>query len=187
MTQANYELFETFEKDSTELYWLAFLLTGNTERGVQAFDQALDFASDDNPGFDGFMKDWARKLVIVEALGAIRKELRTSIERTARVAAEDRLLGSVGWVRAAIARPEIVKESFEQAVIGIDAFPRCAMLLTIYERMPIGDVSLLLGVDESLTRAAQRIGVVQLTRNLARRGGRDPFPGLSPIPVLSLS
>lgn len=182
MTQANYELFETFEKNSSELYWLAFLLTGNTDRGVQAFDRALDFAGDGNPGFGDFMNDWARKLVIVEALGAMRKELRSSIERTKRLDAAD-----AGWTRPALAKPEIDKEAFEQAVIAIDAFPRCAMLLTIYEGMPIGAVSLLLNADEALTRVAQRIGIVQLSRNLAGNSGRDPLPGLHPIPVLSLS
>jgi hypothetical protein len=182
MTQANYELFETFEKNSSELYWLALLLTANTDRGVQAFDRALDFAADENPGFGGFMNEWARKLVIVEALGTIRKELRASIERTKRLDAADG-----GWARPVLTKPEIDREAFEEAVMAIDAFPRCAMLLTIHEGMPIGAVSLLLNADEALTRVAQRIGIVQLSRNLAGNSGRDPYPGLQPIPVLSLS
>ena len=178
-----YELLEDFEKNSTELYQLAFLLTGNSDRGIQAFNSALDFDEEDaNPVFGGFMNQWARKLIVVEALGTIEKELRASKQRVARIAASE-VSGDAKWKR----RADIDREEFEQAVLSIDAFPRCAMLLTIFEGMSIADASVLLHAPESLTGAAQRIGVVQLTRNLTAGGGRDPFPGLSPIPVLSLS
>jgi hypothetical protein len=72
-------------------------------------------------------------------------------------------------------------------VIAIDALPRCAMLLTIFEGISIEAAAVLLHADESLTAAAQQMGIVQLTSNLAGNGGRDPFPGLSPLPVLSFN
>ena len=37
----SYELMETFEKQSSELYSLAFLLTGNADSGVESFPAAL--------------------------------------------------------------------------------------------------------------------------------------------------
>jgi hypothetical protein len=171
------DLMETFERDSSELYWLAYLFTGNSDRGVQAFDRALDF---ENAVFGGFMKAWARKLIIVEALGTMEKELRTSIQRTARSAGAER---PAKWTRP----PEVNKERFEQAVITIEAFPRCAMLLTIFEGMPVSAASVLLNTSEALTRRAQGIGIVQLTRNLTGDPGREPFSGFHPIPALSLS
>ncbi len=64
------------------------------------------------------------------------------------------------------AKPRVDREEFEEAVISIDAFPRCAMLLTIFEGMSIRAASALLHADEALTRVAQRIGIVELTRNL---------------------
>jgi len=178
------QLIETFEEKSSELYSLAFLLTGNADRGVEAFSRALDFDEEANPVFGEFMNAWARKLVIAEALGTMDAELRTSRQRTAR-AAEDEIPGDTKWKP----RPHIAKEDFEEAVIAIDAFPRCAMLLTIFEGMSIEAAAALLNADEALTRMAQRIGIVQLTRNLAGKSGRDPYaaPGRNPVPVLSLS
>jgi hypothetical protein len=179
MTQ---QLIEIFEENSSELYSLAFLLTGNTERGVEAFDRALDF-DEENPAFGKFMSAWARKLIIVEALATIKTELRISKQRVAR-AAEDELSGDARLKR----RPYIGREEFEEAVVAIDAFPRCAMLLTIFEGMTTKAASALLNEDEALTRKAQRIGIVQLTRNLAGDSGRDPYreTGRNPVPVLSL-
>jgi hypothetical protein len=137
------------EQQSFELFSLAFLLTGDTDRSVEAFDRALDHEEAENP----------RELVIGEALGTMRTELRTSRQRTAGRAEE--------FHEAKLqTRPEIAQEEFEEAVISIDAFPRCAMLLTIFEGMSIRAASALLHADEALTRVAQRIGIVELTRNL---------------------
>lgn len=180
----NNELMETFEKNSSELYWLAYLLTGNEDRSVQAFGRALDTGEAANPAFNGFMNEWARKLIIVEALGGMEGELRRSMARVARATEK----GAEKEVQSKLAlRQGIAKEEFEQAVLAIDSFPRCAMLLTIFEGMTVGSAANLLHADEALTAAAQRIGIVQLTRNLAGSNGRDPSPqGHSPFPVLSL-
>jgi len=178
-----YELMEDFEQKAPERYSLAFLLTGNTDRSVEAFSRALDFDEEENHVFGEFMSSWSRKLIIAEALGTIEAELRASKQRVARTASAE-IFGDPRGKR----RPYIGREEFEEAVIAIDAFPRCAMLLTIFEGMSVEAASLLLHADESLTRAAQRIGILQLTRNLTGDSGRDPFPepGCSPVPVLSL-
>ena len=70
-----------FEQHMTELYWLAYLITGDRERSVQAFTGALNSEAE-APAFRGFMLSWARRLVIVEALGAIRGALREAASRT---------------------------------------------------------------------------------------------------------
>ncbi len=175
-------MIEVFEKNSSELYSLAFLLTGNADRGVEAFDRALD-VDEENPAFGEFMTSWERKLIIAEALGTIKTELRASRQRVAR-AAEDELSSDTRLKE----RPYIGREEFEEAVIAIDAFPRCAMLLTIFEGMAVEAASVLLNEDEALTRKAQQIGIVELTRNLAGDSGRDPYreSGRNPVPVLSL-
>jgi hypothetical protein len=175
------EVIENFEQNSSELYRLAYLLTGNSDRGVEAFSRALDIDEDENPAFGGFMNAWARKLVAVEALGSIEKELRASKQRVARRAGERASEGK--WKL----RDEITQVEFEEAVIAIDAFPRCAMLLTIFEGMSMKDAALLLHADESLTAAAQRMGIVELTRNLAGDAKRRWYAGLIPVPVLSFN
>jgi hypothetical protein len=183
----NSELMETFEKNSSELYWLAYLLTGNEDRSVQAFGRALDTGENANPAFNGFMNEWARKLIIVEALGGMEGELRRSVARVARAVSQGDEKADKDVQGKWTLRQGIAKEEFEQAVLAIDAFPRSAMLLTIFEGMTVGAAANLLHADQALTAAAQRIGIVQLTRNLAGGDGRDPSPqGHSPFPVLSL-
>ncbi len=140
-----------FEEQSSELFSLAFLLTGDTDRSVEAFDRALDYDDPENP----------RDVIIGEALGTMATELRKSRQRTAERAEEPPDTGE-----KLQARPRIAREEFEEAVISIDAFPRCAMLLTIFEGMSIRAASALLHADEALTRVAQRIGIIELTRNL---------------------
>lgn len=175
-------LIEILEENSSELYSLAYLLTGNADRGVEAFNKALDF-DEENPIFENFMTSWARKLVITEALGTIQNELRLSKQRVIR-AVEQEPANDAKWQR----RAYIGREEFEEAVIAIDTLPRCAMLLTIFEGMSIKAASVALNTDEALTRKAQRLGIVELTRHLAGDSGRDPYrePGRNPVPVLSL-
>jgi len=111
----------------------------------------LDYDDGENP----------RELIIGEALGTMATELRRSRQRTAELAEDTACIEEK--LRA---RPRVAREEFEEAVISIDAFPRCAMLLTIFEGMSVRAASVLLHADEALTRAAQRIGIVELTRNL---------------------
>jgi hypothetical protein len=140
-----------FEEQSSELFSLAFLLTGDTDRSVEAFDRALDYDDGENP----------RELIIGEALGTMATELRRSRQRTAEMAEDAACIEEK--LRPT---PRVEREEFEEAVLSIDAFPRCAMLLTIFEGMSIRAASALLHADEALTRVAQRIGIVELTRNL---------------------
>jgi hypothetical protein len=175
-------MMDVFEEHSAELYSLAYLLTGNADQSVEAFDRALNF-DEENEVFGEFMASWARKLIIGEALGTMNAQLRTSRQRVSR-APEPEPLKEGSWKR----RPDIGREEFQDAVVSIDAFPRCAMLLTIFEGMSIDEASLLLNEDHAITRKAQRIGVVQLTRNLVG-DGRDQHrePGRNQVPLLSLS
>jgi hypothetical protein len=65
----------------SELYWLAFILTGDQQLSVQAFTHTLDFEDGASPFFRGWMVSWARRQVIAAALGAISSELRESVRR----------------------------------------------------------------------------------------------------------
>lgn len=163
MSYPNSDLIQTFEENSSRLYSLAFLLTGDIDRSVQAFQKALDGEEEANPA-------GARKLIVIAALATIERELRASVKRTLRRAAEE-TSGNPTWKQHA----HIAREEFERAVVAIDAFPRCAMLLTIFEGMSIKLASVLLNANEALTGAAQRIGVTQLMRNL----GGDQRPMFS--------
>jgi hypothetical protein len=68
--EAEMMLTQVFEEHVAELYWLAYLITGDQDRSVQAFTDALD-CDEANPTFREFMISWARKLVVVAALSLV--------------------------------------------------------------------------------------------------------------------
>jgi hypothetical protein len=175
----NDHLIQALEQRSSELYSLAFLFTGSTDGSVQALNRAVNYEGANGRIFGQSMNEASRKLIILEALDSIEIELEASKQRTSREAAVHQS-GNPGWKR----RERIARDEFETAVLAIDVFPRCAMLLTIFERMSIGLAAVLLDADSRLTAAAQEIGIVQLTENLCGTGaGRYS----ASIPPLSLA
>ena len=56
----------------------------------------------------------------------------------------------------------------ERALLAIDIFPRCALLLSLFENFPLEDAATLLNEDPKLVAAARTIGLVELVRNLAQ-------------------
>jgi len=62
----------------------------------------------------------------------------------------------------------------EQALLAIDVFPRCALLLTVYEGLSQDVVATLMGTSPELVRKAQFLGLWELTRNLAKLRGWMP-------------
>src|SRR5690349_446900 len=71
---------ELFRQHMAELYWLAFLITGNEDQSVDAFTDAVLF--DEPAPTSRSMLCWVRKLVIVAALDAVRSQVRESKHRT---------------------------------------------------------------------------------------------------------
>jgi DNA-directed RNA polymerase specialized sigma24 family protein len=155
---------ELFRQHMAELYWLAFLVTGDQEQSVDAFTDAVQF-DEPAPAFRGSMLSWARKLVIVAALDGVRSEVRDS-KRRAQLAAKH--CGSSHCLIATvpIQVEHLTKSDLEQALLAIDVFPRCALLLTFFEGLSVNDVSILLDADWELVEAAQVEGAIELTRNI---------------------
>jgi hypothetical protein len=78
------------------------------------------------------------------------------------MARHDRLSSSLGMMSRDLTQPEL-----HRALLAIDVFPRCALLLTIFEKLPVKDAALLLNADERLVLRAQATALIELTRNLA--------------------
>jgi hypothetical protein len=55
-------------------------------------------------------------------------------------------------------------------LLAIDLFPRCALLLTVFEKLSLDDAALLLNADKALVRKAQNQGLLELAG--AAAGGR---------------
>jgi DNA-directed RNA polymerase specialized sigma24 family protein len=152
-----------FRDNMTELYWLAFLLTGDRERSVQAYTGALNSEAP-APVLQKFMGSWARRLLIVAALGTIRRQLRESALGAAPASKGD----LAQWGR--LASPDLTrltKQDLEDVLLSMDVFTRCAVVLTILERIPVKEAADLLGVDACTVKSAQARGVAEMTWKLA--------------------
>jgi hypothetical protein len=143
---------------------LAWLLTGEREVSVNATLEALDAASDPNWSFAEWMSAWSRRLVIAEVLTAIRAKLAESARRTASLRLRDRELP------LGVARPWNGTSAIqlERALLAIDVFPRCALVLTVFEGISVGDAAVLLDATVELVRKARTFGLAQLMDNLGR-------------------
>jgi len=161
-------LTKTFEDHAAELHWLAYLLTGSQDRSLQALTKAVDAEDYANPVTADFMASWSRKLVIAAALETIRPQLRESALRTAR--SEDPDPATLAASKPA-ASHRMTTPDFEHALLAIDVFPRCALLLTVFEKLSIEDAALLLNADKALVRKAQGQGLLELAG--AAAGGRS--------------
>jgi DNA-directed RNA polymerase specialized sigma24 family protein len=151
----------------TNLYWLAFLLTGNPRLSVDVTLEAGASQDDANPFFSAWMLAWSRRVFIAKALTGIRNELARSARRTASKRAERVALPPRNWTL----NRDTTKVQLESALLAIDVFPRCALLLSVFEGMSLEDVGILLNSERDLVRTAQMIGLLELTRNLARLHG----------------
>jgi len=150
-----------------QIYWLAFLLTGRREPSIDMTLEALDVRDGVDSFFSTWMLAWSRRVVIAKALAAIRGELAASARRTAFRRGEKASLPPQNW---ALSR-DTNKAQIERALLAIDMFPRCAILLTLFEGVSLEDAAILLDGDRDLVRKAQSIGLRDLTFNLARMQG----------------
>lgn len=73
--------------------------------------------------------------------------------------------------RSWVLDPGTAKSDLERALLSIDAFPRGAVLLLVFEGVPLRDAAILLDAEPDLVRKAQAAGVRELTINLARMQG----------------
>jgi len=151
----------------TNPYWLAFLLTGNPGLSVDVTLEAVASQDDANPFFSAWMLAWSRRVFIAKALAGIRSELARSARRTASRRADRVALPPRNWTLD----QDTTEVQLESALLAIDVFPRCALLLSVFERMSLEDVGILLNSERDLVRTAQMIGFLELTRNLARLRG----------------
>jgi len=154
---------ESTNRQAANLYWLAFLLTGDREESAEVAASTIE-SPDGNHFFSAWMLAWSRKVVIAKALAAIRQELAASARRMAAARASrcaPRLPRN--WSLTAAKN----KVELERALLSIDAFPRCVLLLMLFEGLSIDDATVLLDADRDLVRKAQVFALQELTHHLA--------------------
>ncbi len=110
------------------------------------------------------MVTWSRKIFIAKVLGNVPLEARAP-----QLGARLRGLRSGAWrgfqwrMDPAVGKPEL-----ERALLAIDWLPRCALVLSMFEKLAIEDIAILLNVDRESVKAATAIGMIEAARNLTR-------------------
>ena len=145
-------------------YRLAWLLTGEREASIDATLDAPDAGADPHASFAEWMSAWSRRLVIARVLTGIREDLAQSARRTASI----RLRSPEFPAGAAGMGYETTPYQFERALLAMDVFPRCALVLTHFERISVEDAAILLDATPSLVRKGRAVGWMQLVESLVR-------------------
>jgi DNA-directed RNA polymerase specialized sigma24 family protein len=157
------ELCETFAEHSPALYWLAYVITGDRERAIEAFNGALDLPNTYATMSRCNLLHCARRLVIISAINVMRTELQAAIAHPRPEIAFDLDLYPE-WDTSA----QLTREFLESALFQLDVFSRCSLLLTVFEKLPVCDAALLLNTDEELVRRAREYALCVLTAAIAR-------------------
>ena len=106
--------------------------------------EPLDLASDSASFAYAWMFARSRRLAILTALDSIREELGASIRQTTPVS--DETVETFPSLRAFERDPTIER----------NRVPRCALLLTFFEGMPLHDAAILLDAERGLVQKASR-------------------------------
>ena len=152
---------------AADLHWLAFLLTGSRDQSIDLAVEAVTEFQAAQPFFTAWMEAWSRRVVIAKALTGIREELAASARRT-----EFRRFhgGALPPSDFRISQGT-TKSELETALLAIDAFPRAALVLSMFEGVPAPDCAVILDASPKLVKKALTIGLLELTRNLASAQG----------------
>jgi len=153
-------LTQMYRDQASRLCWLAFLLTGDRTRGLEATIEVLNTEDAVNPFFENWVVAWSRKLLIAKALGTVRAEMRASMSRTELRHFEY----STGMDCSPLSTWSFGTGTetlqLERALLAIDLFPRCSLFLMVFEKLSLDDAAILLNTDKELVATARSIGLV---------------------------
>ncbi|MBV9609359.1 MAG: hypothetical protein JO187_07360 [Acidobacteria bacterium] len=133
----------------TGLEWLAFFMTANVDVATACVVDACGVAESANHGSDALTIEWAR-------YGTIRTAIQSQQVRIAQ-------LSSTYERRSCMHRPhaELSAESIELVIaedgpllMKLDALCRCALVICGIEKRSVREAASLLGVTDSIVRAA---------------------------------
>jgi hypothetical protein len=150
-------------RSASELYWIAFLLTGHEELSLRITINALG----SEKGLEGRssppLPALRRTLAIQNALAATQAEITASAKRFAAQQSDQ----DFSTLAGCFVVPSIKKTQIEKALLAIDLFPRCALLLTVFEGLPLEEAAILLHCDRDLIERGRIRALRGLTRNLS--------------------
>src|SRR5579864_5059053 len=128
------------------LYRLAYLITGDPEQSFQTIDAALNVNEADPD---------VRRVVVAEALKRIGAQLKESIWLFDESLGNGLEGGTDMRSTRVLDVGTITPSHVERALLAVDVFPRCVVLLTVFERFSDKETSIALNVDERLVKVAR--------------------------------
>ena len=156
---------------ASNLYWIAFLLTARTELSFNVIMEVLDSENGLELISSPQTFPHLRRGVVTRALTAIREEITASAQQTALQPSDRTVLPVASWSIG----PNITQAQLEEAILDIDVFSRCALLLTVFEGLPVDDVAELLHISCEMIHCGREGGLWELTRNLGSTASAVPL------------
>lgn len=151
-------------------YWIAFLLTGSQDLSAELVIEAYLRHEDSDICEDAISNAKLRRMVVTRALAARSEELARSAKRSISQGGDRQILPTERWL-------PIDRVSFEQlqnALLAIDIFPRCALLLTMFEGFTLHEAAVLLNSDSESLLDARITGLLDMTHTLTGRQNCAP-------------
>ena len=158
-----------------ELYCLALLLTGDPELSAILVVEAINLQNGPEAPFASGLHSSLRKQFIANALARIRGALSMSATRWAAEKNKKEELPPPSW----ILKPDTTAAQIKHVLLAMDIFPRCALLLTVFEGLTLDEASTLMIGDPQLVLDARIAALRALTLGLARMEKRPPCSQLS--------
>ena len=166
------ESIEQAYRFAADLYWITFLLTGSMELSVDLVAKELEKGVDLSPS----TLTEIRRTLIAEALATVRDALTLSASQLEKQPKHEVCETSIAWA----VDPHTSRVQVERAFLALDTFPRCALLLTVFEGLKIAEAGALLQADSRLVKDGLAIGLREFTRNLASCKLPPQFPPSGP-------
>ncbi len=152
---------------AADLYSLAFLLTGRSELSLEVVIETLDAQDDTELFFLPPARARLRESAIAKALAAVCYELALSARQTASQRLAQKDMPPSTWSLD----PHTSRLQIESALLAIKIFPRCALLLTVFEGFSLEAAAAFLNCDPDLVLKGRMPALWELTRHLARMQG----------------
>ncbi len=160
-----------YKQTPEQLAWLSNLITGENQPDPDPIFEPLCSRDSANPFFRQWSNVWFRKLVLAKTLDRVAAELKDSARRTA---------GLNRPRNGSAALPLVGRYQLERALLTLDLFPRCVILLTMFEQLSVEDTAILLDANKDLIEKTRGTAMAELYASVAHKQGR-----LSEIPPAS--
>jgi hypothetical protein len=144
-----------FKENMKDLYLLAFLLTADQTKAEECFVAGLDDCSETNQVFKEWARDWARRVVIKNAIRLIAPVDKAPTTVLHRGGQEQARRHDQADLRAEIS-----------TLLGMPAFDRFVLVMSVLEGYKDLECALLLGCAQATFRTARLDALLRFTRSV---------------------